>query len=87
MTDVTYSPDGHWIAACGIDGDIFLWDAATEGRRRIIHVGDYGHGTQQVLFTPDSRHLLAANGNGTVYVLRLAERSTPDKGPQPAAIK
>ena len=27
----------------------------------------------QVAFTPDGRHLITANGNGTIYVLRLKE--------------
>ena len=36
----------------------------------------------RLVFTPDSRHLLAANANGTVYVLRLASPGSADKGPQ-----
>ena len=34
-----------------------------------------GGGIHQVAFTPDGRHLITANGNGTIYVLRLQEWS------------
>jgi WD40 repeat protein len=87
MKHVIYSPDGRWIAASGCEGVVFVWDAETGARRRRIRFGELGHDTRQVLFSPDSRHLLAANANGTVYVLRLAERGAPDKGPQPTPTK
>ncbi|MGH7126956.1 MAG: hypothetical protein ACREJB_00585 [Planctomycetaceae bacterium] len=33
---------------------------------------------QQAFYTPDGRHLVTVNGNGTVYVLRLAEWPVSD---------
>ena len=32
-----------------------------------------------VTFAPDSRHLAVANGNGTIYLLRLAKSGQPTK--------
>jgi len=36
-----------------------------------INCGDRGRQIHQVVFTPDGRHLATANGNGTIYILRL----------------
>jgi hypothetical protein len=35
-------------------------------------MGPLGGTIPQVAFSPDSRHVITANGNGTIYVLRLA---------------
>jgi WD40 repeat protein len=58
------------LASAGHDGRIILWDVAKQAKVRewqmpgpVLAVG----------FAPDGRHLAAANGNGTVYVLRLKE--------------
>ena len=36
-----------------------------------MHIGPPQGIIEHVTFTPDGRHLLTANGNGTIYVFRL----------------
>ncbi len=76
MCDVTYSPDGKLIAACGFDGWVVIWNSDNWEIRRKIQLGDFGFDIRQVSFTPDSRYLLTANANSTVYILRLTDERT-----------
>ena len=49
-----------------------LWERTTDGRRaRTIGPAPFGGPVRSVVLTPDGRYLVTANGNGTVYVLRL----------------
>jgi hypothetical protein len=48
-----------------------LCDVATGKAAERLRFGPAG-GTLMPFFTPDGRHLVTLNGNGTVYVLRLA---------------
>lgn len=63
------SPDGRMIATAG-DGTepLALWDLATGKKRRSWTLPGQ---VLMVEFGPDSRHLLTANGNGTLYLFRL----------------
>jgi hypothetical protein len=46
-----------------------LWPRNLEQEPKVfkLHAG----GQRQPAFTPDGRHLLTANGDGSIYVLRL----------------
>jgi WD40 repeat protein len=59
------------LASSGADGTVRLWDEKT-GRETILRFGPPGAEIRQLTFSPDGRHLITANGNGTVYILRLA---------------
>ena len=52
-------------------GTVDLWDVATGKVTESIRVGPPG-GSVIPWFSADGRHLVTLNGNGTVYVLRLA---------------
>lgn len=42
----------------------------------VVHSWQYGPGTRrlnQIAFAPDGRHIITANGDGTIYVFRLRE--------------
>ena len=59
------------LASAGCDGRIILWDVAAGARRHEWQLPGWVKG---VAFAPDGRHLAAANGNGTVYILRLPQQ-------------
>ncbi len=63
----SFAPDGKTFAT---GGDwITLWDA---GSRTPLREWKLPGRVYRVAFAPDGRHLVTANANGTLYVLRLA---------------
>ncbi|HEX5273301.1 MAG TPA: hypothetical protein VFW33_22545, partial [Gemmataceae bacterium] len=67
---VAFRPDGKGLAVPN-SGAVDLWDLAAGKVTQSIRVGPPG-GLLVPAFSPDGRHLVTLNGNGTVYVLRLA---------------
>jgi WD40 repeat protein len=65
---VAFSPDGKSLVSSGQDGRIILWDAAAGTKWREWQFPGFVPG---VAFASDARHLATANGNGTIYILRL----------------
>ncbi|HYT93995.1 MAG TPA: serine/threonine-protein kinase [Gemmataceae bacterium] len=63
------SPDGTILATIGQSGRLVVWQAATE---KVLLQWAHPKGVNAVAFAPDSRHLATANGDGTIYILRLA---------------
>ena len=60
---------------CGVDrdGGVILWDGQSGERLRAWRLPG---AVNAVAWAPDSRHLALANGNGTIYILRLAPAAT-----------
>ncbi len=69
------SPDGKRFATAGFDNVVKLWDVASgkELRRWDMHmlVQDRTGFVFNMAFTPDSRALVTANANSTLYILDL----------------
>jgi tRNA A-37 threonylcarbamoyl transferase component Bud32 len=66
------APAAPLLASCAEDGTVRLWErTAGESRARTIDLGRFPSGVRAVAFTPDGRYLVTANGNGTVYALRV----------------
>ncbi|MGE5195509.1 MAG: WD40 repeat domain-containing protein, partial [Deltaproteobacteria bacterium] len=81
-TSIAFDPSGSMLVAAGSEGVLWLWSHPDlESFRiepdRVLRVGP-AHGViRRVLWSPDGRHLLTVNGNGTIYVLRLADAREP----------
>jgi WD40 repeat protein len=69
ILSLAYSPDGRQLAAACSDGKVSIHDPTTGAPLREWPLPGPVH---QVAYAPDGRHLLTGNGNGPVYVLRLA---------------
>jgi WD40 repeat protein len=70
VMSVAFGPDGKELASAGVDGRVILWDVAAADK---IREWQLPGAVNDVAFARDGRHLATANGNGTVYVLRLAK--------------
>jgi WD40 repeat protein len=66
---VAYSPDGRLLAAGNGTGKVILFDAASG---QPVHEYQLPGEVTSLLFDATSRYLFTGNGNGTIYVLRLA---------------
>jgi RNA polymerase sigma factor (sigma-70 family) len=62
------SPDGQSLASAARDGKVILWEATTGAKYREWQLPGTVY---RVVFADDGRHLITANANGTLYVLRL----------------
>lgn len=73
---IAWHPSGKSLAAAGHEGRVWLWNDPHARRYRdepdrAIPIGP-AHGiVQRVLWSPEGRHLITVNGNGTINVLRL----------------
>ncbi|MBL8792959.1 MAG: protein kinase [Planctomycetia bacterium] len=73
---VLFSPDGGRFAAAGDDSELTLWSG--DGSTR-LQQWRFSVPIQAASFAADGRHLATLNGDGTVYILRLAAAPTPAK--------
>ena len=75
---VAFSADGRTLASACSDGLIRLAKidrSKVERDPREIQFSPHVGNIRQLVFTPDARHLVTANQNGTVFVLRLEARN------------
>jgi WD40 repeat protein len=68
---LTFAPAGDVMAASYSDR-LVVWDLTT---LRVVRDWEMPGAVADLCFGPDGRHLITANGNGTIYVLRLAAPS------------
>jgi WD40 repeat protein/serine/threonine protein kinase len=68
--------DGELLVSCGgLDGIVQLWDmTARPPRNKRLPILFWGPALRGVALTPEGRFLATANPDGTIYVLKLAER-------------
>jgi WD40 repeat protein len=66
---VSASSGGHLFAACDETGRVVVWSASG----KILHEWTFPGPVHCVSFAPDGYHLALGNGDGTVYILRLAD--------------
>jgi formylglycine-generating enzyme required for sulfatase activity/WD40 repeat protein/serine/threonine protein kinase len=70
---LAFAPDGRTLASLGYWQDkptLLIWD--TIGSKLLKELSVLGR-PNDIAFAHDGRHLATANGNGTVYILRIAD--------------
>jgi hypothetical protein len=65
---MAYSPDGQMLVSAGQTGQVILWETMTGSKYREWQLPGQ---VTRITFADDGRHLITANENGTLYVLRL----------------
>jgi WD40 repeat protein len=65
ITDVAFSPDGHWSITASKDGSVRLWDR-TSASNRPTSLRGHSRGVLDVLVSPDSKYLFTSGENGKV---------------------
>jgi len=75
---VRFSPDGRWIASCGADGMIKIWDVATGKHMRTLE----GHlaGVSTIAWSPDSNTIASGSDDKAI---RLWHRASGKPYPAP----
>ncbi len=70
VSDVAFHPRDQLVAVAGL-GAVRLFDSATGKLVRTLEVNREDGAIAAISFSPTGRYLATANGNGTVYILRL----------------
>lgn len=70
VTGVTFSNDGRSLLLAGFDGTVKIMDIASRSVRSMA-IGPPHGVIIQAIMGPHDRHVITANRNGTVYVVRI----------------
>ena len=68
---IDFNMDGSQMISVSHDGTVRVWDANSGLEVKQIRIQNIKGELSRVRFTPDGRHAITRNGNGTCYVLRL----------------
>jgi WD40 repeat protein len=73
---IAVSPDGKLAASLDMDSTVRLWDPESLQEKQVLrlsppHAGAGTGGVHVCQFTPDGRHLVVQNRDGTIYIVRL----------------
>jgi WD40 repeat protein len=72
LTGLDVRADGRLLAASGAGGAVQVWDLAqTPPRRQTWRSLSSGNRVPTVAFSPEGRHLVTGNGDGTLHLYRL----------------
>ena len=83
MNNVTFSPDGQWVATASDDGSARIFDPATGTERsRLTHDG----WVNWVAFSPDGQWVATASDDGSARIFDPATGTERSRLPHPAAV-
>jgi serine/threonine protein kinase/WD40 repeat protein len=68
---VSFSPAGDRLVVATNTGKLIVWDVSTEKEWWQCQLPGFA---DKVRITPDGRHVVTVNSNGTIYILRLKDR-------------
>ena len=77
IVDITFSPNGRYLAAASLDGRVTIWDlkiAETDPTYQPLLLEDHEGWATSVCFTPDERFLLVGTKNGEIAFWNLEPR-------------
>jgi WD40 repeat protein len=79
VTGLSFRSDGRLLVTSSCcDDSVRLWETGTsQARKLVLGMGNFGGGVEDVVFSPDGRHLATANRSGTVFVFRLPPSAEP----------
>ena len=63
---ISWSPDGKYIASCGNDGTVQVWDAKTGAKRWQASISHYAFA---VAWSPDGQKIAGGGGDGSITIL------------------
>jgi WD40 repeat protein len=73
VTCARFSPNGMSIGTSGLNGLFKIWDVASGKNVHTLRLAPRGCQISWFDFSPDGRHLVTANSNGTIYMIRLPD--------------
>jgi WD40 repeat protein len=68
--DAKFSPDGDYVATASGDGSVKLWSAESG---HSLFTFRPGGSVDSIVFSPDARKLLVANGSAYIYSVDIVE--------------
>lgn len=68
---VVFNSDNKTLAAVTDEGVITLWEGNKKTVRRMLQLDPPVRVIHDIAFSPEGRHLVSANSDGTLYILRL----------------
>ena len=77
IVDITFSPNGRYLATASLDGRVTIWDlkiSETDPTYQPLLLEDHEGWATSVCFTPDERFLLVGTKNGEVAFWNLEPR-------------
>lgn len=80
MMSADWSPDGGTLVYSSGDGKVRFCDPINGKERGFIQLGPPGVAATiyQIAVSPRGRYLATANGNSTIYVVRMPDSATPE---------
>lgn len=74
VTAVAFSPDGRFIASCGADQIVHVWDVQTKGETRGLRA--HTDWVTAVAFSPDGRYLASVGVDKAARIFELTQQDT-----------